>query len=131
VRRLFAAMVAALFATGLSPAAVAAPAPTATSAPAAVAKPVTLEALRGLIGVREPQISPDGSRVAFVRAAADYKADRTDTELDLVDVAGGPRRVLTRDRVGVHSPRWSPGGDRLAYLASRPGASRPSCTCYR
>jgi dipeptidyl aminopeptidase/acylaminoacyl peptidase len=125
VRRLFAAMVAALFATGLSPAAADPPTPAATPAPAAAGKPVTLEALRALIGVREPQIAPDGSRVAFVRAAGDYKADRIDTELDLVDVAGGPRRVLTRDRVGVHRPRWSPGGDRLAYLAS-PTRGKPA-----
>jgi len=106
-------MVAAAFVAGPAP------------APAAAGKPLTFEALRGLVGVREPQIAPDGSRVAFVRAAGDFKADRTDTELDLVDVAGGAPRVLTRDRSGVHSPSWSPGGDRLAYLAS-PTRGKPA-----
>jgi dipeptidyl aminopeptidase/acylaminoacyl peptidase len=95
------------------------------AAPAATGKPLTFEALRGLVGVREPQIAPDGSRVAYVRAAGDFKANRTDTELDLVDAAGGARRVLTRDRSGVHSPHWSASGDRLAYLAS-PTRGKPA-----
>ena len=131
MRRLFAAIVAAVFATGLgpataaTPAAAATPAPSATPAPGATGKPVTFEALRALVTVREPQIAPDGSRVVYVRAVGDFKADRTDTELVLVDVAGGGRRILTRERSGVHSPRWSPSGDRLAYLAS-PTRGKPA-----
>ncbi len=113
MRRLLAALVAAAFVAGPVP------------APAAAAKPVTFEALRALVGVREPQIAPDGSRVAYVRSAGDYKADRTDSELALVDVTGGGRRVLTHDRIGVHSPHWSPSGDRIAYLAS-PARGKPA-----
>jgi dipeptidyl aminopeptidase/acylaminoacyl peptidase len=96
-----------------------------TAASAGDPKPLTYEALRGLVAVSEPQISPDGSRIAYVRAVGDFKADRTDTELVLVDVASGIRRVLTRDRIGVHAPRWSPGGDRIAYLASPLRAKPP------
>jgi dipeptidyl aminopeptidase/acylaminoacyl peptidase len=97
------------------------------AAPAAPAdlKPLTFEALRGLVTVREPQISPDGKRIAYVRATGDYKADRTDSELVLLDVASGARRVITHDRIGVHAPRWSPSGDRIAYLAS-PARSKPA-----
>ena len=94
-------------------------------APAAEPKPLTFEALRSLVTVREPQISPDGSRVVYVRSAIDFKADRNDTEIVLVEVASGARRVLTHDRVGVHSPRWSPSGDRIAYLAS-PARAKPA-----
>jgi dipeptidyl aminopeptidase/acylaminoacyl peptidase len=97
------------------------------AAPAAPAdlKPLTFEALRGLVTVREPQIAPDGKRIVYVRATGDYKADRTDTELILIDVPSGARRVLTHDRIGVHAPRWSPSGDRIAYLAS-PARSKPA-----
>ncbi len=99
----------------------------ATVAPAGPAdlKPLTFEALRGLVTVREPQISPDGKRIAYVRATGDYKADRTDTELVLIEVASGIRQVITHDRIGVHAPRWSPSGDRIAYLAS-PARSKPA-----
>jgi dipeptidyl aminopeptidase/acylaminoacyl peptidase len=91
---------------------------------AAEPKPLTLEALRALVAVREPQISPDGSRIVYVRSTGDYKANRNRTELVLVEVASGARRVLTHDRIGVHSPRWSPSGDRVAYLAS-PARAKP------
>jgi dipeptidyl aminopeptidase/acylaminoacyl peptidase len=106
VRRLFAAVAACAFLAGGGP------------VPAAGLKPLTFEALRALITVREPQIAPDGTKVAYVRVTGDFKADRNNSELVLVDVGTGARRTLTHDRIGVHAPRWSPSGDRLAYLAS-------------
>jgi dipeptidyl aminopeptidase/acylaminoacyl peptidase len=114
VRRLFSAAVAA--AVSLAG---------AGGARAADPKPLTFEALRALVTVREPQISPDGTRVAYVRVTGDFKADRNDSELVLTDVASGTRRVLTRDRLGVHAPRWSPSGDRIAFLAS-PARAKPA-----
>jgi len=97
-----------------------------TVGPAAAAepKPMTFEALRGLVTVRDPQISPDGKRIVYIRATGDYKADRTDSELVLIDVASGMRRAITHDRIGARSPRWSPNGDRIAYLAS-PSRGKP------
>ena len=112
LRRVFAVVSVALLA-GAFPASAAEP------------QPLTFEALRGLVTVREPQISPDGSRVVYVRSVGDFKADRNDTELVLVDVATGARHILTRDRIGVHSPRWSRAGDRIAYLAS-PARAKPA-----
>jgi dipeptidyl aminopeptidase/acylaminoacyl peptidase len=94
-------------------------------ASAAEPEPLTFDALRALVAVREPRIAPDGSRVVFVRSVADFKADRNQNELVLVDVATGARRVLTHDRIGVHTPRWSPAGDRIAYLAS-PARAQPA-----
>jgi dipeptidyl aminopeptidase/acylaminoacyl peptidase len=112
VRRLFAVAAAAALLCGPRPSG------------AADLKPLTYEALRSLVTVREPQIAPDGSRVVYVRAVGDYKADHMDTDLVLVDVATGARRVLTHDRIGVQSPRWSPSGDAIAYLAS-PARTKP------
>ena len=83
MRRLFAVAAAtAASLAGTGPAAAAEP------------KPLTFEALRALVSVREPQISPDGQRIVYVRAAGDFKADRYDTELVLVDVASGARGIL-------------------------------------
>ena len=97
----------------------------AAPAPSGAPKPLTFEALRQLVSVRDAQIAPDGSRVVYVRSVGDYKADRNLTELVLVNVADGTRRILTHDRDGVHEPRWSPSGDRLAYLAS-PERDKPA-----
>ena len=95
------------------------PAVTSTVAPATAGpKTLTLEALRAAVSVRQPQISPDGKRVVYVRGVGDFKADVERTELVLVDVASGTRRVLTQEREAVSSPRWSPDGTRIAFLAA-------------
>jgi dipeptidyl aminopeptidase/acylaminoacyl peptidase len=83
-----------------------------------------LRALRSLVRVSDPQISADGSRVAFVRTAHDYRKDANVSEIMLVPAAGGTPRALTDGKHEVAAPRWSPAGDRLAYLrkSARHGA---------
>jgi dipeptidyl aminopeptidase/acylaminoacyl peptidase len=121
----FLTLAAVLAAASPTPAAVpAAPPATAAASPAVAAKPLTLEALRQSVSVREPQISPDGKRVVYVRGVGDYKADVEKTELVLVDVASGVRRVLTQDRDDVSGPTWSPDGTRIAFLAA-PAKDQP------
>jgi dipeptidyl aminopeptidase/acylaminoacyl peptidase len=123
---MIATIVAAAVIAAASPTpAATAPAPAAATAPLTVAiKPLTLEALRQSVALREPQISPDGKRVVYVRGVGDYKADVEKTELVLVDVASGARRVLTQDRDDVSNPTWSPDGTRIAFLAA-PGKDQP------
>ncbi|MDB5039765.1 MAG: hypothetical protein JWN27_491 [Candidatus Eremiobacteraeota bacterium] len=90
-------------------------------APAAVhaaAAPVTERDLRSLVTLLDPQISPDGKRVAVVVRRADFEKNVYKNELVLVDVKSGATRVLVKQRDDVASPRWSPGGDRLAYVAT-------------
>lgn len=62
---------------------------------------------------QDPQISPDGSRVAYVRQAMDVMIDRALSSIWVVDTQGDRHRPLVQ---GAHTPRWSPSGDRLAYL---------------
>ena len=76
------------------------------------------------VWVADPQISPDGSRVAFVRVWVNEKADRYDTALWLVPTSGGEARQLTagpRDS----SPRWSPDGKTLGFIRSAEKEGRP------
>ncbi len=72
---------------------------------------------RHVVTVGEPQISPDGTRVVFVRGKADFKNDRNDRQLVLVDVRSRGERQLTWDRKGVSSPHWSPDGQSIAFTA--------------
>jgi dipeptidyl aminopeptidase/acylaminoacyl peptidase len=91
----------------------------------AAVKPVlTFQAMRRIDNVYDPQISPGGSHVVYVRSSTNWKADRYDTELVLVSVATGAQHVLTEDRRATGSPRWSPDGTRIAFLAS-PGEKKP------
>jgi dipeptidyl aminopeptidase/acylaminoacyl peptidase len=72
---------------------------------------------RKVVSVAEPQISPDGTRVVYVRGKADFKNDRTDRQLVLIDVRTRAQRQLTWDRKGVSSPVWSPNGEAIAFSA--------------
>ena len=64
--------------------------------------------------VSEPQWSPDGRRLAFVR----------DGEVWIVD-ADGSRLTLVVDKPGGgKDPRWSPDGRRIAFVSRRRGWSQ-------
>ncbi|HEX9367998.1 MAG TPA: S9 family peptidase [Vicinamibacterales bacterium] len=77
-----------------------------------------LDDLTRLVRVADPQIAPDGRSIVTVVSRANLDEDRWDGELALVDVAGGPPRMLTSGRRGLSAPRFSPDGARVAFLAN-------------
>lgn len=74
--------------------------------------------LFGLEWASDPQISPDGRTIAYVRRSNDVMTDRARSTIWLVDVASGQQRPLLAGSGSYSSPRWSPDGTRLAYVAS-------------
>jgi len=76
--------------------------------------------LRALVALIDPQIAPDGKRVALIARRPDFAKNKYRNELVLVDVRGGATRTLVRERDDVNSARWSPAGDRLAFVATPP-----------
>ncbi|MBK8727426.1 MAG: PD40 domain-containing protein [Holophagaceae bacterium] len=83
--------------------------------------PFTVEDLGRLVGLSDAQIAPDGRTIAVKVTRTDMKANKTATELVLVDAATGAQKVLVRDRKGLAHARWSPDGRTLAFLADRDG----------
>jgi acylaminoacyl-peptidase len=67
----------------------------------------------------DPQISPDGRKVVYVRKYSDIMKDRRYSNLWIVDFDGGHHRPLTAGTHTDHSPRWSPDGTRVAYISDR------------
>lgn len=86
---------------------------------AAAPPPLQLADIFAIEIIRDPQIAPDGRRIAYVRAFADIATDRRHTEIWVVDRDGGNRRRLAPG--DSRAPRWSPDGRRIAYVATRAG----------
>lgn len=76
----------------------------------------------------DPQVSPDGSRVVYVRNGFDVMTDATRTDLWLVELDRAPvrHRPLVAGPESVSSPRWSPSGDRLLTSRAKATAVRRS-----
>ena len=69
----------------------------------------------------DPQISPDGKRIVYVRSFADPMTDKRYSNLWIVNADGTAHQPLTSGNEGDSSPRWSPDGARLAYLSDKDG----------
>lgn len=70
-----------------------------------------------LEAARDPQISPDGRRIVYVRRAADIKTDRYRTTLWMIDTDTGEQHALLAGDGFASDPRWSPDGKRILYSA--------------
>src|SRR5882762_1053384 len=64
----------------------------------------------------DPQVSPDGRSIAYVRMGFDIKTDRARGAVWLVGVDGKNERPLSGAPTSG-SPRWSPDGTRIAYIS--------------
>ncbi len=76
---------------------------------------ITEKDLFNFVWIGDPQVSPDGSRIAFVRVTVNEKKDGYNTALWTVLTATGETRQLTngpRDS----TPRWSPDGKYLLFV---------------
>ncbi|MCH7822664.1 MAG: CehA/McbA family metallohydrolase [Proteobacteria bacterium] len=61
----------------------------------------------------QPDWSPDGTHIAFVR----YQNDAV--ELHMLDLSTGTTTALTNEGAVNLEPRWSPDGSRLAFVSTR------------
>ena len=73
----------------------------------------------------DPQIAPDGQRVAFVVTTLSAERDEYLSNIWLVGVDGGEPRRFTTGPGRDARPRWSPDGTRLAFVSSRQPEEKP------
>jgi dipeptidyl aminopeptidase/acylaminoacyl peptidase len=65
----------------------------------------------------DPQWSPDGNFIAFVSDRTGRAFDESrNTDVFVIDSAGGPIRKISDHEEADNSPRWSPDGKSIAFV---------------
>ena len=85
---------------------------------------ITEKDLFNFVWVGDPQISPDGSRIAFVKVTVNDKKDGYNTSIWSVSTSSGEISQLTNG-TRDSSPRWSPDGKYLAFVRVTEKDGRP------
>ena len=76
---------------------------------------ITEKDLFNFVWIGDPQVSPDGSRVAFVRVTVNERKEGYSTAIWTVATANGETRQLTNGPRDT-TPRWSPDGKYLVFV---------------
>jgi dipeptidyl aminopeptidase/acylaminoacyl peptidase len=86
------------------------------SGPSGAKRPITEKDLFRFTWIANPELSPDGSRVAFTRVIVDEK--RFGYETSIWTVATSGQEFPLRMTNGKHdtTARWSPDGGRIAFV---------------
>ncbi len=81
--------------------------------------PMTAKDLFAVALVGDPQMSPDGTWIAYCVREGLVEDNRYRSSLYLVPAEGGPVRRLTYADASDDMPRWSPDGRTLAFVSDR------------
>ena len=78
---------------------------------------IKVEDLRKFKFVSDPQMRPDGTRVALVLSTINHDEDRYERHIWMADTETGALTQFTSGPGSDTSPRWSPDGTRLLFLS--------------
>src|SRR6266480_3511099 len=97
----------------------------ATSSALAEKRNITEKDLFDFVWIGDPQVSPDGSHVAFVRVTVNDKKEGYNTSIWTVPLEGGeePHQLTKGDHDSA--PRWSPDGKFLLFLRATEKNGKP------
>ena len=80
-----------------------------------------VETSLGEITFDEVQVSPDGSRLAFITRGNDFEHDREAFGVWTLDLSGSARPIRLADAGTFSGLRWSPDGRLLSFLSAANG----------
>lgn len=81
--------------------------------------PVAVDDFIKLKIVSDPQVAPDGARIACVVRLTEPDKNRYRSEIWVTPTQGGAPRRYTGEESSCGSPRWSPDGQTLAFVSDR------------
>ncbi|HYE43044.1 MAG TPA: hypothetical protein VEA15_06575, partial [Caulobacteraceae bacterium] len=88
------------------------------------ARPLTPESLKTWQWPGDPQVSPDGKRVAYVLQTSSEDGTKYLGDIWVVGTDGAPPRPLVTNPANDRAPRWSPDGRLLAFVSNRSGRNQ-------
>jgi dipeptidyl aminopeptidase/acylaminoacyl peptidase len=96
------------------------------AAPAASLAPFSVQDLLALRRISDPDVSPDGRRLAFTLRTDDLHANKGHTSIWLLDTAkrGAEPRALTTDESHDGGAVWSHDGEFIYFLSARSGTAQ-------
>lgn len=74
--------------------------------------------------VSDPQISPDGEKILYVRNFKDIMTDRNLSNLWIVNFDGTENRPVTTGNQNDFYPRWSHDGKKIIYKSNKDGSAQ-------
>ena len=87
-------------------------------------RPLTFDEFIRLGRVGDPQVSPDGSTIAFVVTYHNKAENKTNSNIYTVPTSGGTVQQLTTAKGANFNPRWLPDGKTLAFISTRDGEAQ-------
>jgi dipeptidyl aminopeptidase/acylaminoacyl peptidase len=89
----------------------------------AAGRAMTIDDLIGGVRIADPQLSPDGRSVVYVRTTTDPKSGARNADIWSVPADGsGAAKELIGGAKSENTPRFSADGKRLAFISTRDGA---------
>jgi dipeptidyl aminopeptidase/acylaminoacyl peptidase len=90
---------------------------------AAAGRAMTIDDLLTAVRVTDPQLSPDGRTVVYVRTMTELAGGKRNGDVWSVPMDGSSQpKVLVSGDKSESTPRFSPDGKRLAFISTRDGA---------
>jgi dipeptidyl aminopeptidase/acylaminoacyl peptidase len=79
----------------------------------------TIADLYRIKNVNDPQISPDGKKIAFVGTEYFLEEGKSNSEIYVMDADGDNLIQMTNNRASDNHPRWSPDGKSILFISTR------------
>jgi len=82
---------------------------------------ITIDDYLALPSVSDPQLSPDGNRIAYTVTRYSLQDNRGTSRIWIADIGAGTTREVTEGPGSDRQPRWAPDGLSLAFVSTRDG----------